>query len=280
MNDTFNLRRFVQLAYKHYWENKMIYMIFAISTIVIILLTSPISFLATRELNGSIHDITGLYTRSLNSTRMLLSPLFFYAVASFTTYVERRRIKLVDRLLPCSNFERYLFIVLNSTVIALLAYFVMFYGTALFIESHIYANDHGQTLRVAILDFGRVVDTSIYHRVNIITPWMLLDLESLDLVRSGWINSFGYCLMLFVVLIAIWNNLSFRKSIWGLLLHVLIFGVMLYIFIYFVARLGMTNVGHINFIEKETIPWRLLFLIPLMFIPAYIYSSYQKLKRL
>ncbi len=279
MNDTFNLSRFAQLAYKHYWENKIKYLICILLTIAAMFLLSPVRMISFGATVTS-DKLAMPFVREFETIRLFVVPLFCYVVASIGARAERRRVKMTDLLLPCSNLERFLFILLHSTVVAFLAAFVVYYGTSLFLESHLYIDGQNNIVKLPIINIGERFDLSNCQRIDVVSAERFFNFGLMfKNALSLRINILGYSAFLMLASIAIWNNISFKNGFWGAVLHLaMFFGLVWGLTIIDMIVIPVTNSVVCNF-DPLIADLFILYPMPLLFAAAYLYSSYQRFKR-
>ena len=134
MNNTFCFKRFALYASKHYWENRLFYLLLiGIAFLAIVLIGTEFSFFPEIKHNNG-------YPMWGNGSR--LYPAFFFVGIAFIIAVVSRSasgtkgdvFKMKDILLPVSFQERFWFIIFNSIVVATIVYLIVLYMACSYVE--------------------------------------------------------------------------------------------------------------------------------------------------
>lgn len=245
MNEIFDIRRFGALAVKFYRENMKINLI-----LMAVMVVATFLWVCKFEPFQTTYTCV---TTEIEKTSLLASYKNMYAAdfwgmfAAFSVFVASRAfIDVTSRsratsalLLPASSFEKYLLVVLHSTVVLLIVYLPIFYATAT-MAGH---NRYVLTEAVFVENPNPEKDSSLPHQMLITDSEKDAIYPSVGNVFSTTLDFFSpknpdnepipyflrwnmlAILWMFVVGIFLWGSITFRKRTMLLtaLMHALVF---------------------------------------------------------
>lgn len=260
MNEIFDIRRFGALAVKFYRENMKTNLIF-------MAVMAVVTFLFVCGFNPFLIEYSQATDADMQATLLakyknMYATVFWVLFGCFSVFVASRAFRvLMSRLraasvllLPASSFEKYLLVVLHSTVVLLVVHLAIFYGTATIASSYKYAiveemNFEGETslFRNRILapspgkeimysEVGNVFSATDKELSDNIFPertyhsndnWHMSDCLRWNLMIILWT---------FIVGVFMWGSITFRKRsvLLTVLVHALAFlliGWLTYLFV-------------------------------------------------
>ncbi len=291
MNDTFSLKRFGYYALRHYYENRLYYLFLIIATALAVLL-------ATTEFRFFEQSVT----TSQNSRHIEISPSFsimfvfigiafsLFVIHKSTRGVSGKGLDINEMLIPCSHTERFAFMVLNSTIFAILVYSAIFsavtsyteglylYGNNVCIQRGLFCNADIPTEyigKVAAKDQFSYGDL-VFHKGN-------------SYKINLFMNVFIVSSYLFSVAALLWGAVTFKSYaiIKSAVLHaVVVIGGLVALFVYgmnLMSRIFTINDGFVSvYIPDFILMDNLLWISTLLPIPAFLYLlvTWLKLKNI
>lgn len=248
MNEIFDIRRFGALTAKFYRENMKTNLIFiAVMMVVTFLCVCKFNpFQREYFMLSDAGDILARYQRLYAFVCWGLFGLFSVFVASraFIEVMSRSR-ATTALLLPASSFEKYLLVVIHSTVVVLLVHLVIFYGMAMIASSYKYV---GIDVGIEEADFTKGV---LFGNQQVLGPGqkvVYLEVGNVFTAASRYLfDRFSspalQCNLLAalwtsVVGVFIWGSITFRKRsvLLTILVHALAFlliGGLAFLFVIF-----------------------------------------------
>lgn len=250
MNEVFEYRRFGALARKYYRENRRLGIIFlgiiGIITFLCLCKFNPFLREYTKVVNPS--DFIQYYKGVYRQLFWGLYGLFVLVVAlySLRDFVVKDKI-LNTLLLPASVFEKYVLAFLNSTVVLLVVYLLMFYALASVTSSYKFTGINDYQLEYVSGSFGNqvpvmtpgqeVVHTEIGNVFNFSeggfrgdTPWGMINIPydyqkelNYGKLTNGIVVNMVVIWFLYVMSVGMWGSVTFRKHpfILTFLVHVI-----------------------------------------------------------
>ncbi|MFI3258907.1 MAG: hypothetical protein R3Y16_02290 [Rikenellaceae bacterium] len=176
MNDIFNLNRFVSYAKLHYYNRRGTYAILlAVALFFVITLCCNMNpFKMLKETIGSSKYIIASVRSTFYTAFFLVGAIFIglfveFSLSSFDKQSGGGCFTMKDMLIPVSTFERYIFVILNSTVVALSLYLVIFWIGSSLVE-RLYFFGEGSRVFIGLQNIWRSTDGIVaegMHRVDI-----------------------------------------------------------------------------------------------------------------
>lgn len=231
MNEVFEFRRFGALARKYYRENRRLGVIFlavaGIITFLCLCKFNPFLMEYTKvenpaEISAFIQHYKGVYRQLFWGLYGLFALVI--ALYSLRDFVVKDKI-LNTLLLPASVFEKYVLAFLNSTVVLLVVYLLMFYALAAITSSYKFtglnrleyvsgsfgnqvpAMTPGQ--QVVRSEIGNVFDfMGEGHLMNISSDQKELKYGKLT---NGIVLNMAVIWFLYVMSVGMWGSVTFRK---------------------------------------------------------------------
>ncbi|MFR9644599.1 MAG: hypothetical protein SNH57_04900 [Rikenellaceae bacterium] len=153
MSEKFNMKRFANYVLLHYRYNRMIYLSIILITIILIFLygNDGAIFTSTRiksssnlllNLNRIESKLTGIF--------IIVGSLFSFAFLKLSTRGSNGKpLSMMDLLIPISNVERYVFVVVNSTIVPFVLFVMIFSCVSSIVETQ-YLFNEGQYICKAL----------------------------------------------------------------------------------------------------------------------------------
>lgn len=293
MNDKFEIKRFLAYAKKHYWDNKVEY---GIATFVVFMLTIIIgtdgNFMATY--NANTISQASRYVGN-NFTGIFIGVGALYTVGFAMRSLSGRKAKFMtinDMSLPVSNMERYIFALLNSTIVPFVIFSIVFCLGASYVES-LYSFDitnHNYYFEgifgagdpsIKSMDFSSYTHKELFSLYDTIfyTPSLSSPIE---IFAS---RCFVYSIYFYFVAVVMWGTVTFRKYsfVTNFLVHLVVIGLMSSGLVNIINSYLGQRASSINIIEDySNFKNALCALSPLLFIPSIAYFTvvWYKLKNL
>ncbi len=206
MNDFFSIKRFAIYAKKHYVENCRFYLLLVAITALYLFL-SFVKFNFFNDSDGSslnIGNITNSFNRSIRYVYFIL----IWAIAQrSSTWIHKKTTSLNHYLLPISTFEKFVFVVLNSTLgVYLIANVVLAIPLAELAECF-YLFDP---------------ETGTYYKKSLMSVFKSFGGSQTESLNFEWESSF--VVPLYLAMMAVWGSVSMQKNgvLKSLLMHVVL----------------------------------------------------------
>ncbi len=248
MKDRFNWMRFFHYARMHYLNNGKSYLGLMIASFILVVGCCTGWEVKSIHLTIESGSIENCITSYFSPTYALLGILF----CLFVTYLSMRGLHgrwwgISDMMLPISSGERYLFMLLNSTVVSLSLYTLIFYLGGQYVESLYYFNGDLEYIYTGLFNtdgFDVASQPGFVHR-NMFSLKSLFGIfiaSPPDVVLSF---CEGYMFLVFLLVsIAMWAHVSNINAVIALLLHLLIGGAVIYLISLILVPIPSTILAH------------------------------------
>ncbi|MFI3261324.1 MAG: hypothetical protein R3Y26_00295 [Rikenellaceae bacterium] len=231
MNNTFNIRRFGNYARMNYWYHKKQYLI-TILAIVVLLFIFLCNFQHITRF-GTTRNPSDYVIGIFSTAYYVVGVIFTIAFVSISMRgVGAKNYTMQDMLIPVSTFERYIFIILNSTVVAFILFTIIFQIVGTCTESLYHLSDNGYMFKslVSINDQSSISKgyTQEFH-------YNLKDILGRPYIQGGGLNLIIQMeIILYTLLISVvmWGEITFKKFsiIMNILAHVALFVLIVLIY--------------------------------------------------
>ncbi len=287
MNNVFDIKRFFRYARMNYLYNKGQYL-GTIGVVAFVLFWKLCNFNLLAETYKG-------YSSGLNRLMDDFTLGFYMWGALFVVFIIKvsmrgingQSLSMQDMLIPVSTFERYIFAILNSTVVATVVYVIIFQVVSTYVESMYLFSEDGHIFTGILGVSQEVIESGGYTQECHISLWEVVSngivvskiptsvvVSSLLLIYTTFISAF------------MWGEITFRNR-WAVLLTFLshmavvvvaiaIFQIPSYDMLYSVPRLHIVS-NHSEFFEQNII----YFICALYMLPiTYQWVVWKKFKNL
>ena len=292
MNNTFCVKRFALYARKHYWENRLFYLLLIIISFLAIILFCT-NFSLFSELIPNHNNEDSAYTQfhirvPFKQAFLIVGIVFILAVASrVVSGTKGAAFKMRDMLLPISFQERFWFMVINLIIIAPIVFLIIFIPASSYVESLYLFGDTHYLFKGLPLISKEITAVEPMINVELFTFADFFDHNR----RSGilsivyYVNLFAF--YLYCVAAMIWGSITFnrfkrfRLSI-TILSHIIIILVMMF------SLRSIINIAHWELKDHDGLHLYFadnmyyIILIFAYYVPSivYFFVSWKKLKTL
>ncbi len=293
MNNTFDFKRFALYARKHYWENKLYYLLLiAGAAVAIFLLTTEPTF--TPKFSTPHNPITYIEGRFIRAF-IFIGILFTIGVLSRSAAgMQGASFKMSSMLLPVSYQERFWFMIINSTIVTIIVFTSIFYAVTLYTESLYLFSDKIYAFK-GLLNNGMPnipagLTSETFSSENIFSLSKLCPTTEKTVHKVGLYSMF-ISTYLYSIAVLIWGALTLNrikryKFAITILAHMVIIGALIALMA-FITKNVMDGVtyncdGLVIYSNENTIAENILYFTPLLLIfpLVYFFVSWKKLKSL
>lgn len=236
MNNTFSLKRFALYALKHYWENRVFYLLVILASALAVLFIST-ELTIFPFLKENYRDPSYQF----NMTFIIVGILFTTAVLGRSlSGLKDQNFKMNSMLLPVSFQERFWFIIFNSIVVSIVVYLSIFYSVISYVET-LYYYGEGVFLFKGLIPISTDLFIGVtFDNLETRDIFSLANLFQYD--SFGALDFFGFCMIilsayLYYISVIIYGVItlnrvkSYRVAI-TLLAHIAVIGVLIALLIY------------------------------------------------
>lgn len=288
MNNIFNLTRFSNFALMNYWYHKKQYLGVMAATVVILLIVlceGNFTFTAVSwESNRlPIDRVINIFSRGF----YFVGPLFTLMFIRISMQgINGRALTMHDMLIPVSTFERYIFAILNSTIVAVVVYVLLFQLTSTFVESMYLFSDNGYAFKGFLGYNGdTIVNGGFVNECNISLSDVITNAIHPNSSKAVEINFYilSYTLL---VSIFMWGEITFQSAgapLKTALLHIVAgaFAVGLFAYTSFKTIYPVAGI-QVSFDMMESVNKYEIFLVMILYILPITYQwvIWKKLKNI
>ena len=215
MNNTFSFKRFALYARKHYWENKMLYLItliaFSVITLVILTKFGVFSEIVENE-HAGVYKGYEKAAEGLYPFIGLIVITIFLNITAFGGKKEDYSSRSI--MLPISYQERYLFVIFNIAIVAPIVFSLLYYALTSYVETLYYFGD-GIRVFEGLLPLGytlpegvRLEDLKQVELFSFTKFFMLDDPQNFAFCQNHFHYKFS---AFYFISVMLWSSFSFTR---------------------------------------------------------------------
>ncbi len=293
MNNTFDIKRFALYARKHYWENKLYYLLLiAGAAVAIFLSTTELTF--TPEFSTRNNPISSIENKFIGAFIFIGAAFTLGVLSRSAAGIQGASFKMSSMLLPVSYQERFWFMIINSTIVTIIAFISIFYAVTLYTESLYLFNDQivvfKGLMHNGMPNIPAELTSETYNSGNIFSLSKLFPTVEKTAHKVGLYSMF-ISTYLYSIAVLIWGALTLNrikryKFAITILAHLVISGALLALMAYITTNvmdgLRYNYDGLVIYPQPNAIVENILYFTPLLLIfpLVYFFVSWKKLKSL